>query len=476
MKEPTPIYKWPSANQGFFHKFVAWLEQGGYGPSARKLYGCAARIALGWLDKAYWVIALPGDIDRVRAYITKRYASEATRATYLKGIAKLEDFLYETCHKPKPEKPINWPHYVGPLPRWLASDVRQYIVYRRRSWPRESWRRATITTLSHTCGFLRWAAQRDELPDATAITPALWHSYLDRRRAAGISPVTVNVELHELLGFLHFLAGREQPVCQKMLRVQAIDEGDPLPRAVPVDQLRLLLDEVERDAASDHAGVRLMGVMDRAWVAVMLYSGLRTIEVRRLTIPDLDMSERTIQVKNSKGLKDRVVFFNDVAERALREWLDVRGPAASEHVFIFHHRPLSVSYCYKRLCTYSERCGVRVTPHQLRHSMATLLVNAGAPFPTLQALMGHKHIETTLRYGRLYDATVAADYYRAVCQVEARVESPDGGNGNGNTGPLLALLDSLKNGTLNEVQRETVHALRLGILALTELATAHCGR
>jgi site-specific recombinase XerD len=329
------------------------------------------------------------------------------------------------------------------------------------------------------CQFLRWAAERDPLPDATAITPALWHRYLDQRRAAGISPITVNVELHELLGFLRFLAGREQPVCQKMLRAQAIDEGDPLPRAVPVDQLRLLLDEVEKDATRDHAGVRRMGVMDRAWVHVMLYSGLRTIEVRRLMIPDLDtsaslsagLSERTIQVRNSKGLKDRVVFFNDVAEEALREWLDVRGPAASEHVFIFHHRPLSETYCGSRLRTYGARCGVRVTPHQLRHSMATLLVNAGAPFPTLQALMGHKHIETTLRYGRLYDATVAADYYRAVCQVEARVESPDGGNGNGSTGPLLALLDSLKDGTLNEDQRETVHALRLGILAL---AKAEC--
>ncbi|MEJ2327581.1 MAG: site-specific integrase, partial [Chromatiaceae bacterium] len=435
MKTPTPLYKWPSANQGFFYKFIDWLEQGGYGPSARKLYGCAARIALGWLDTPYWMIALPDDVDRVRAYVAERYESEATRATYLKGIAKLEDFLYETCHKEKPEKPINWATYIGSLPDWLASDVRQYIVYRRRSRPRESWRPATITTLSHTCQFLPWAAERDELLDATAITPALWHRYLDQRRAAGISSVTVNVELHELLAFLRFLAGREQPVCQKMLRVQAIDEGDPLPRAVPVDQLRLLLDEVEKDATRDHAGVRRMGVMDRAWVHVMLYSGLRTVEVRRLLIPDLDLNERTIQVRNSKGLKDRVVFFNDVAEEALREWLDVRGPAASEHVFIFHHRPLSVTYCGSRLHTYGARCGVRVTPHQLRHSMATLLVNAGAPFPTLQALMGHKHIETTLRYGRLYDATVAADYYRAVCQVEARVESPEGGNGNGSSGP-----------------------------------------
>jgi hypothetical protein len=107
-------------------------------------------------------------------------------------------------------------------------------------------------------------------------------------------------------------------------------------------------------------------------------------------------------------------------------------------------------------------------PAPRRHPTYGLLVNAGAPFPTLQALMGHKHIETTLRYGRLCDAMVAADYYRAVCQVEARIELPKGGDGNGNTGPLLALLDSLKDGTLNETQCETVHALRLGILALAE--------
>ena len=91
MKKPTPIHEWPSANQGFFHKFVAWLKQGGYGAPTLKLYTCAARVALGWLDTPYWMIDLPGDVDRVRAYLAQRYESEGTRATYLKGLAKLED-------------------------------------------------------------------------------------------------------------------------------------------------------------------------------------------------------------------------------------------------------------------------------------------------------------------------------------------------------------------------------------------------
>jgi hypothetical protein len=112
---------------------------------------------------------------------------------------------------------------------------------------------------------------------------------------------------------------------------------------------------------------------------------------------------------------------------------------------------------------------MRVTPHQLRHSCATLLLNAGAPILTVQAILGHKHIDTTLGYARLYDGTVAADYYRAMAHIEHRLALdaeatapvPD-------SRQLLALVDALQAGTLNEAQRETVQTLRAGILALAE--------
>jgi hypothetical protein len=154
---------------------------------------------------------------------------------------------------------------------------------------------------------------------------------------------------------------------------------------------------------------------------------------------------------------------------ALHAYLSVRGPAPTDHVFAFRHRPLSVSYCYGRLRTYSRRCGLYVTPHRLRHTAATLLLNAGAPILTVQTTMGHKHIDTTLGYARLYDGTVAADYYRAMDQVEARMALAQGtDDGPPTGGQLLALVDALHDGTLNGAQRETVHALRLGILALAE--------
>ncbi len=75
---------------------------------------------------------------------------------------------------------------------------------------------------------------------------------------------------------------------------------------------------------------------------------------------------------------------------------------------------MSKTYCYKRLRTHGKRCGVTVRPHQLRHSCAKLLINAGAPVLTVQNILGHKWVDTTLGYARLYDGTIAAGYYGAM--------------------------------------------------------------
>jgi integrase len=62
--------------------------------------------------------------------------------------------------------------------------------------------------------------------------------------------------------------------------------------------------------------------------------------------------------------------------------------------------------------------GLHITPHQLRFSCATLLLNAGTPILIVQRILGHQYVETTLRYARLYDCTVVNDYRRAMGVVE----------------------------------------------------------
>jgi hypothetical protein len=101
------------------------------------------------------------------------------------------------------------------------------------------------------------------------------------------------------------------------------------------------------------------------------------------------------------------------------------------------------------------------------------LLNAGAPVLTVQNILGHKWVDTTLGYARLYDGTVAADYYQAMGVIERRLVLPeDALVVPPSAGQLLALVDSLREGTLNQVQAETIRQLRAGILVFSEQQNA----
>jgi integrase len=469
----TPIHEWPSVNRNFYSHFRRWLRDGGYSDSTLTLYGTAARLALGWLDMAYWLIDPEADLDRVREIIAAHYASEGTRSTYFKGLAKLAEYLRYRCHRPAAEKPINWDFFLSALPQPLAQEVRTYIAHCQRAWLPEKRYRLTCTTLSHLTLFLRWMARHESLTGIEDLIPARWWDYVDTRLAAGISPVTLNGELRALQQFLRFLADQDRParerrVLARMLHLASLKTHRPLPQDVPLDQIRQLLREIEAEIASSHARNRRMGLLDRAWVFIMIHSGLRVGEVRRLRLQDLDLEGKKARIEQSKGLKDRIVCLSTPTVEALHAYLQVRGPAATEHLFLYRHQPLSGTYCSQRLRTYGRRCGVPVKPHQLRHSCATLLLNAGAPILTVQSILGHKFIDTTLGYARLYDGTVAADYYRAMAEIESRFEGGENATTPPDSGQLLALVDALHAGTLNDGQRETVQALRTGILALAK--------
>lgn len=175
-----------------------------------------------------------------------------------------------------------------------------------------------------------------------------------------------------------------------------------------------MLDVIDDEAASVDAEARHRSVLDCAWTLLMLHSGLRAGEVRRLKAADLDLKKRYVWIEQAKGLKDRRVRLTPATVRVLRVYLAGQPADSGESLFTYRGRPLSLSYCGARLKIYGKRCGVVVTPHQLRHSCATLLLNAGASVLTVQATLGHRYLDTTLGYARLYERTVADDYCQAM--------------------------------------------------------------
>ncbi|MCA9951831.1 MAG: tyrosine-type recombinase/integrase [Anaerolineales bacterium] len=462
----TSLSQWPRGNVGFYMRFRRWLRKGGYGEAALNLYGVAARLALSQIDKPYWLIDPESDLAFVTTVIEQNYASVDTRAGYRKGLLKLAEFLCYTNRQPAPDKQINWAYYLAGMPEWLAADLRGYIMHCSRNWQAADPFENMQSTAGRLTRFPRWAVAHTTLANAADLTPQVWYAYVDERFKTGIKPATLNGDLSAMQFFLRYLTQDGRIICDRFLLIERLREGPRLPKDVPPEQLRRLFAVIETEAAADHASRRRAGMMDRAWFLLMLHSGLRTGEVRRLLQTDLDLANKRARIVQAKGAKDRIVFLSAATVIAHEAYLPLRGPLATDHLFVSYHKPLSRTYCASRLRSYARKYGVKVTPHQLRHSCATLLLNAGAPILTVQTLLGHKQIDTTLHYARLYDGTVATDYYRAMATVEQQL-TPMPEQKPANTGQLVALVDALQAGTLNARQRELLHTLRTGLLNIS---------
>ena len=133
--------------------------------------------------------------------------------------------------------------------------------------------------------------------------------------------------------------------------MEYLNEGPKLPKDASPAQLRRVYAEIEQDARSSHRLVRRCGLMDRAWFLLMLHSGLRTGEVRRMKLTEMDFDRRQVRIEQSKGLKDRIVFLTCATIQALNTYQSVRGPADGlpEQLFIFRHarsaHPTATSVC-----------------------------------------------------------------------------------------------------------------------------------
>lgn len=269
--------------------------------------------------------------------------------------------------------------------------VLAYVNHRARSWrePDRLFRTrsllANLLAFSHTVNVTRLAD----------LTPKVWFAYVQERTKAGIKPSSLNTEMKVIQSLLRFAKENDIPVCETMLEFRPLKTGEALPKDLSMSQVKALLD-------ATHNGT------EKAWILLMLHCGLRTCEVRALRWEDVDLQKRVIYIRESKGLQSRVVFLSQPVKEILEEL-----PQNHELVFTYHCKPLSRRYCQSRLRTIGKQIGFHVSPHQLRHTCATMLLNAGMSVLGVQKLLGHKYVETTLRYARVYDVTVVRDFQKA---------------------------------------------------------------
>ncbi len=125
-------------------------------------------------------------------------------------------------------------------------------------------------------------------------------------------------------------------------------------------------------------------------------------------------------VRGSKPGHDRALYLTPALIEALKRFVPQRPDLAGEdHVFLLHRRLPCVWTIRDRLTKYSEQINLHVTPHRLRHTFATRLINRGLSIQSLRKLMGHRSIDTTMIYAQIYDETLYAQFRDAMSQMES---------------------------------------------------------
>lgn len=256
-------------------------------------------------------------------------------------------------------------------------------------------------------GYLAFLRQRGQEPAAAVREDVL--AYLERRKDEGLKSASLFLAAMAVRQFHRYLAGAGLVPADPTagMRLPRFKQRIPKPLA-PEAMDRLLRPPV---------GARFSALRDHAMLELMYATGMRVSELVGLRLGQVDFREGWVRVLG-KGSKERLVPFGPRAGAALESYLEVRAarfPAAGDVLFLNGRGqgPITRGSFGRRLGAAARRAGIsaRVTPHVLRHSTATALLEGGADLRVLSELLGHASVLTTARY-----AHVLPSFLRRACE------------------------------------------------------------
>ena len=238
-------------------------------------------------------------------------------------------------------------------------------------------------------------------------------AYIDYLMVKRLRPATINCHLKSIRRFYSYLCDEEQIALNNPVKTGCkLRTSQPLPKHLKDEEILRLFNVIKSRR-------------DRAMFMLMLRCGLRVEEVANLSLAAIDWRRSRLYVFNGKGQKDRVVYISHDTYGALVAYIKQRLSLRVRKVFLVDKgthkgKPLSVRGIQKRMEYYAKKTGLPVSCHQLRHTMATQLLNADADLVSIQDLLGHSRIKTTQRYCRVSNLKVQRDYFKAIEEVMKR--------------------------------------------------------
>ena len=299
---------------------------------------------------------------------------------------------------------------TAPQPTW-AAELAAFDAALRARGMAEKTRRAYGVDVAQLA---EWAAGHDI--DARALSPRMLRRFAGVLSERGMSRSTLARKLASIRSFYRHLVDRGEIEANPADLVATPKRNSYLPRVLKQGEVAAMLDSVGR-------GEPLV-LRDRAMYELAYGAGLRAEELVNLDVADLDPDAEEVRV-SGKGGRTRIVPAGEPAWRALDTYLArARGALAARAGDARAEPALFVSKTGRRLSTSDVRRRLRgitcaigldsgVSPHTLRHSFATHLLEGGADLRSIQELLGHASISTTQTYTRVESSRLRKAYARA---------------------------------------------------------------
>lgn len=283
-------------------------------------------------------------------------------------------------------------------PPLADADVRQLDAFLDAIWAEHGLARATLDSYRRDLGgFARW---RQHAYGALAqASRADLFAYLQWRAEHGYSPRSNARLLSALRAFYRWMVRQRHRADDPSALLDPPRLPSSLPKALSESQVEALLAAPAIDQPD--------GLRDRTMLELMYGAGLRVSELVNLPATALNLRQGVLRV-TGKGGKERLVPIGEEAQHWLQRYLDgvrpaaQRGRAQAAELFLGGDgRPLSRQQCWRQIKRHAAVAGIdpaKVSPHGLRHSFATHLLNHGADLRALQMLLGHGSLSTTQIY------------------------------------------------------------------------------
>jgi site-specific recombinase XerD len=307
----------------------------------------------------------------------------------------------------------NWGTDLPPALRQTSLDL---VQRRLPGWKPQRRPQQIRRVLAELHAFWLWQIDHRPIAVVTQLRLADLKDYQQARTSAGKATSTINHTLDFVRGILRHLADQGQAVDPTVFRLKRLPPPKSLPRHLTESEAQLLENFVLQRLTTADPLIRL----ENACFFVLAHTGLRASECIDLHPQDLDLASRRLTVRLGKGQRDRVVYLSPTAYQALTLYLQQTPVQPTTCLWVQPNgRPVTTGWLYKVIVGLGQAVGQAVSPHRLRHTLATRLLNAGMKITRIQKLLGHDNLNTTMIYAQVLDKTLEADYRMAMSKIEA---------------------------------------------------------